>query len=282
MANPDGSPMPHEIILADAMVGMGFVSEGWKKLHSVSNDPSQAFGFRHCFISSGVHSVLREMHNLDGTPELAALETTSSREFKLIFEKAGLSIVHAKDVLLLLFCRTPVLEWHVAATKSHLIVRSSAMSTSFGVRWDDILRFEANTGFPKHYIIRARPESVRARGRSTSGHPSRYDSLGPFEERLLLPAVLVQLLDRLKERLTAYSRSMREAQEQNQDHCDANAPIEGQTRMEMNSHDAQDEIEFDSAPLSSDTALRNDATAHVRSSHLAKARSRKLGLKDEI
>ena len=173
----------HDEALADILRSTKFVDTSWPALRS-----SDEYGFQHCFVSPYALSRFEEQW----------LESTSSDSLARILSDAALSL-EASDVLLLLFTRTPVLRWHVVVTRSHFIVRSSAMAGPYGVLWTDILRFEGSKSPPRHYTVRAKPRSVRLFDSSANG-AERYDALGPFEERLLLPAAVVNLLERIHKR----------------------------------------------------------------------------------
>ncbi|KAL1518504.1 hypothetical protein AB1Y20_002795 [Prymnesium parvum] len=188
-----------ESIVAHAMAATDFVEQGWPSIHVTSREASQRFGFLHCFVSPDVRERLSSEHGLNPTGGLAALENATSTLFRGLLESAGAAPVHTSEVLFMLYCRTPVLTWHVIGTYQKLIVRSSAMASCFGVRWDKILYFESSSGLPRHHTVRAKPKSVHAIGRPAGSQKERYDALGPFEERMLLPAVVVRLLDRIRE-----------------------------------------------------------------------------------
>ena len=227
---PDAAAVPEsvppstaEAVLAKTLVETRFIENGWRELRTGELAETFKFGFLNCFISPEVRKTLKTAHGLAGSHALAEFESTRSKAFLAIFEAAGLS-VEASDVLLLLYCRSPVLTWHIAATGSHLVVRSSAMAHAFWVRWDDILRFEASEGLPRHYTIHAQPESVSAAGQEIVRE--RYSALGPFEERLLLPRVVVGLLERSRADLTML---MRTSQEEPDEEAESIEDTEGQS-----------------------------------------------------
>eukprot|EP00966_Prymnesium_polylepis_P088768 2054238-Prymnesium_polylepis.1 len=78
------------------------------------------------------------------------------------------------------------------------------MAGPYGVLWTDILSFEGSASPPRHYTVRAKPHSVSlfaaARDSSATHGVEGYDALGPFEERLLLPVPVVDLLERIHKR----------------------------------------------------------------------------------
>lgn len=222
---------PIERAVADAMVDSDFVTKGWPSLQTLSTEPARRYGFLHAFISSELRLLLKQEHGLEGTRELEAFDSTASEAFDEVFRNARMAGVHPTETLLLLYCRTPVLTWHIVLTQQKLVVRSSAMAHAFGVRWSDILQFELSSTPPRHYTIRANPKTVHPTGQSVGSATERYDALGPFEERMLFPAVVVNLLEKTVVRITDWTKteiascrsdsSLRETpQPQQNEHCD--------------------------------------------------------------
>ena len=171
-----------------AIIDSKFV-DSWARLHSDGE-----IGFTDWFVDPAVRMRLK------GTPGVDTIKSTTRRAFESFYRPADFAGVPRSDVLLLLFCRTVVLTWHIVATRSHLLVRSSGAGDSYSIAWRHIKQFESSTTAPKHYTVHGKRDSV------VSGSGKRFSVLGPFEARMLLPDDIVALLERLRAYLTELDR----------------------------------------------------------------------------